>query len=177
MLNDWSDNMDDAQAAAHWRRLRLFMQEERLERVERELDADIKADALAGDSFFEAMRHFLILREKLFPSFPADPAWKILVTLAETPEDSAKSNISGIIYGAGVPFTTALRYIAAMEDQGIIERVPHPSDQRQAMIRLTAEGRARLKAIADGWKGRILWGVIFPAAVLLIAGAAYALSR
>jgi len=39
--------------------------------------------------------------------------------------------------------------IAALEEMGIAERKPHPTDRRQAIIELTAKGAAMRKSVKD----------------------------
>ncbi|MGK5637445.1 MarR family winged helix-turn-helix transcriptional regulator [Streptomyces sp. URMC 126] len=49
--------------------------------------------------------------------------------------------------------------VAALEEAGLIERSPHPSDRRQVLISLTAEGTRRLKeaqGLREGWIARAL---------------------
>ncbi len=174
MLNEWTDRLPARQAAEVWQRRCDEEVARRVAEVERELRGAIdRQGAMPG--FYEAMRHFLTLRGKLFPGLPADPAWKILVTLAQTPEDSSKASVTGIAHGADVPLTTALRYIAAMELEGIVERVPHSADRRQVMIRLTGEGQRRLDMLAEKWTMRLLLllGAI-PVALMLYARIAWA---
>ena len=132
----------------------LELRSRKLSQVEADLQAGLDHDTIAPAGFYEAMRHFLTLREKMFPHLPADPAWNILVTLASTAEGDARNSVTGIAYGAGVPLTTALRYIGIMEVEGIVERVADPSDHRRVFIQLTREGRDRLDAIASQWRAR-----------------------
>jgi hypothetical protein len=175
MMSEWSDRLPSGKAAELWNRAVEEEVSRRTAQVERELRRTIErapaAPAPAG--FYEAMGSFLKLRDKLFPDFPADPAWKILVTLAQTPPDSPKASVTGVAHGADVPMATAIRYIAAMETQGIVERVPHPGDKRQVMIRLTTEGQRRLDTIADKWALRLLGAAIIPATLLYFAFRAF----
>lgn len=167
MMKEWTDQLPERAAADVWHRQTEAVRARRLGVIEGDLSAAVTAGAQMN-GFYEAMRNFLALRDRLFPDLPGDPAWKILVTLALTPDGSAKANVSGICYGADVPMTTALRYIAVMEEQGIIERVPHPNDGRQVMLRLTVEGKRRMQVIADKWVMRLSW-MLAPIAALMAA--------
>ena len=167
MLKDWSDRMSTREAIDAWQRVMDEEVARRTARIERELRQSVDRDKMPM-GFYEAMAHFLTLRSKVFPSFPADPAWRILVTLAETPPDGDKNSVTGIAHGADVPVSTALRYIAALEVEGIIERVPHATDKRQAILKLTPEGRRRLDTIAEKWATRLLLVVGVPVAMLLV---------
>lgn len=169
MLNEWTDDLPARDAARLWRERAEQEEARRLAVVEDELRETSRREGAAPAGFYEAMQHFLTLRDKLFPDLPPDPAWRILVTLAQTTRDDARASTTGIAYGAGVPPTTALRCIAAMEVQGIVERVPNIDDKRQVMIRLTAEGRRRLDVIAERWVIRVTL-----IAVMLTALAFYA---
>ena len=174
MLNEWTDRMPGRQAAELWQRRIDEEVARRVAMVEQELRGAIdRQGTMPG--FYEAMGHFITLRDKLFPGLPADPAWKLLVTLAQTPEGSAKASVTGIAHGAGVPLTTALRYIGAMELEGILERVAHPADRRQVMIRLTEEGRRKLDSLAEKWTVRLmLLLLVVPLALILYAQGAWA---
>ena len=172
MLNEWTDRMPSPEAAELWQRRIDEEVSRRVARIERELRNGIEQQPVPI-GFYDAMRHFLKLREKLFPGLAADPILKLLVTLAQTPDGSAKASLTGIAHGADVPMTTALRYMAVMEAEGIVERVANPADRRQTMVRLTREGRHRLDALAEKWAIRAIWIAGLPAAVLLWASGAH----
>lgn len=167
MMNEWSDRLPGHQAADLWERRVEEEVRRRVGAIEGEVRAALTGDRVPAKSFYDAMQRFLTLRETLFPELPADPAWKILVTLAQAPDGSPKTSITGIAHGADVPMATTIRYIAAMELQGVIERVPHPHDRRQVMIRLTREGQRRLDTIADRWAMRLLGLSLVPLTLLL----------
>lgn len=49
--------------------------------------------------------------------------------------------------------------LAALEEAGLVERSPHPSDRRQAIMSLTGQGRLRLAEVRrerEGWIARAL---------------------
>lgn len=167
MINEWTDRLPESVSAEIWQRQNEDRRARRIAALEGELKQSLGSgpDVLVT-GIYETMRSFLALRDRMFPDLPSDPAWKLLVTLAATPEGSPKANISGICYGADVPMTTALRYIAAMEHQGIIERISHPDDRRQIMLRLSPEGKRRMESIAQKWMSRIAW-LILPLVGLL----------
>ncbi|MFM9829628.1 MAG: winged helix DNA-binding protein [Sphingomonas sp.] len=165
MMNEWTDRLPYNAAGEIWQRQTEDAIVRRIERIEADLRRIVDANTPVT-GFYEAMRMFLTLRRRLFPSLPDDPALKLLITLAQTPEGSGKSSISGICYGAEVPQTTALRYLTALEIEGVIRRVPHPQDGRQVLLQLTDEGRQKIRAIADQWMLRLAW-VIFPMALIL----------
>lgn len=166
MLNEWSDRMSTSKMSEFWQRQFEEELQRRVALVEADLRRTFERRQELPLGFYDAMQHFLRLRQSVFPDFPVDPAWKILVILAQTPEGSDKASVSGISHGAEVPLTTALRYIAAMEAQGIIERVPHPNDKRQTMLRLTGEGRRRMEMLEDKWMMRLIAACAIPLTLL-----------
>lgn len=171
MFNDWMDRLSDEEVDR-------IMREEHQRTISRRMDHLMPQyeaiDVTRATGFYEAMRAFIKLRDKLFAPLPIEPAWKILIALAQTEPDSPKSSVTGIAYGAEVPVTTVLRCLAAMEIQGIIERIPHATDRRQSMIRLTPEGRQRLDALEDAWKARIALYLCVFLAGLTFAAVSYA---
>ncbi len=49
--------------------------------------------------------------------------------------------------------------VAALEDQGLLERKPHPTDGRQQILSLTAKGEAvrnRIRSAKRGWLGQAI---------------------
>ncbi|MBD8735330.1 hypothetical protein [Sphingomonas sp. CFBP 13706] len=70
----------------------------------------------------------------------SDPAWDILLGLLD-------GNLRGILVStksaciaSGVPYTTALRYLGLLEDDGMILRVPDQKDGRRIYVELTSAG-------------------------------------
>lgn len=173
MVNEWADRLPWDQASELWMRMQHEQRERQAAIIQGQLEFQFEKELISLEGVYEAMAAFIKLRKVLFPGLPADPALAILATIGATPEGSSKLTITGVTYGANVPNTTALRYLSIMEQQGLIERVPHPIDARQILIRLTPDGKQRLRALADRWISRIGW-LAFPAATLLLAGGAIA---
>ncbi len=85
------------------------------------------------------MRHF---DADLF----ADPAWDILLDLAAARAERQQVSVTSLCIAAGVPATTALRWIGQMVDADLLVRVSDPHDRRRAHIALsdnTADALAR----------------------------------
>ncbi|MEE8230602.1 MAG: MarR family transcriptional regulator [Qipengyuania citrea] len=85
------------------------------------------------------MRHF---DADLF----ADPAWDILLDLAAARAERLQVSVTSLCIAAGVPATTALRWIGQMVDADLLVRVSDPHDRRRAYIALsdnTADALAR----------------------------------
>jgi DNA-binding MarR family transcriptional regulator len=67
-----------------------------------------------------------------------EPAWDMLLALYS--EDPAQMTVSSVCYGSGVPQSTALRWIALLEEKGLVARVEHPRDNKMVLLSLTEKG-------------------------------------
>jgi len=79
----------------------------------------------------------------------ADPAWDMLLDLTAARAEHKRVSVTSLCIAAGVPPTTALRWIGQMTHAGLFERVEDTSDRRRAFIALTdkaADGMARFFA-------------------------------
>jgi DNA-binding MarR family transcriptional regulator len=70
----------------------------------------------------------------------SDPTWDILLDLYIHQIQGRPVSVSSCCIASQVAATTALRYIAALEEQGLIAREPHEHDKRSSLLRLTASG-------------------------------------
>ncbi len=66
----------------------------------------------------------------------ADPAWDILLDLAAARSERRRVSVTSLCIAAGVPATTALRWIGQMVDADLLMRVSDPHDRRRAYIAL-----------------------------------------
>lgn len=76
----------------------------------------------------------------------ADPAWDILLDLAASRSERQQVCVTSLCIAAGVPATTALRWISQMVETDLLVRIPDPHDRRRAHIALsdnTADMMAR----------------------------------
>ncbi|WP_324828148.1 MarR family winged helix-turn-helix transcriptional regulator [Qipengyuania zhejiangensis] len=76
----------------------------------------------------------------------ADPAWDILLDLSAARAEGRRVCVTSLCIAAGVPGTTALRWITQMVEAGLLIRVADPDDRRRAYIALadkTADAMAR----------------------------------
>ena len=76
----------------------------------------------------------------------ADPAWDILLDLTAARAERRKVSVTSLCIAAGVPATTALRWISQMVESDLLVRIPDPHDRRRAHIALsdsTADVMAR----------------------------------
>lgn len=67
----------------------------------------------------------------------ADPAWDMMLDLTAAHGEKASVSVTSLCIAAGVPATTALRWLKQMVESGIFERVNDPEDRRRAFIKLS----------------------------------------
>ncbi len=80
------------------------------------------------------------LRDRFFPpDLFADPAWDILLDLKAAAQEGQRVSVSSLCIAAAVPPTTALRWISAMTDSGMLLRRQDPADARRVFIELSPE--------------------------------------
>jgi len=70
----------------------------------------------------------------------ADPAWDMLLELYALNCEGLRISVSKLSIAAGVPGTTALRWIDKLEEQTLIERTDDPLDGRRVWIRISEVG-------------------------------------
>ena len=86
------------------------------------------------------------LRDQYFPKdLFADPAWDMLLDLFAARLEGMTVSVSSLCIAAAVPPTTALRWITAMTDAGLLMRREDPSDRRRAFVALTAQAVAGME--------------------------------
>lgn len=76
-----------------------------------------------------------------------------LVVMHRTPETPA--NPSDLAAKVGVKPASMTGLLDGLEREGLVERVPHPSDRRKVNVRLGAKGKARLDAILPSYYAHI----------------------
>jgi len=85
------------------------------------------------------------LRDRFFPpDLFADPAWDILLDLKAAAQEGRHVSVSSLCIAAAVPPTTALRWISAMTESGMLLRRQDPADARRVFIELSAETSAKM---------------------------------
>ena len=71
-----------------------------------------------------------------------------LACLLQLAASAGGLTITEIAQTMGVPFMSASDAVGRLERAGDVERVPHPSDRRSSLIRLTKAGARRAEAAA-----------------------------
>jgi hypothetical protein len=101
--------------------------------------APVVADRIAALATTRALIRMRRLREQFFErTLFADPAWDMLLDLFAARLEGRQVAVSSLCIAAAVPPTTALRWIAAMTEQGLLLREPDPDDRRRIFIALSA---------------------------------------
>ena len=90
-----------------------------------------------GEKIRELIRHRQARARFFDAELFADPAWDILLDLAAARSERRQVCVTSLCIAAGVPATTALRWISQMVDSGLLMRIPDPHDRRRAHIALS----------------------------------------
>jgi DNA-binding MarR family transcriptional regulator len=110
-------------------------------------------DARALRDIIKARR----LRDRFFSAdLFADPAWDILLDLKAAELEGASVSVSSLCIAAAVPPTTALRWITAMSDDGMLVRRQDPDDARRVFIALSDEASAAIESYFAAMAGQHL---------------------
>lgn len=85
----------------------------------------------------------------------ADPAWDMLLDLTAARAEHERVSVTSLCIASGVPATTALRWIAQLEEAGLVERVADDIDRRRAFVALTDKAADAMAAyfVAMGPEG------------------------
>lgn len=75
----------------------------------------------------------------------ADPAWDMLLDLTAAHGENQRVCVTSLCIAAGVPATTALRWVKQLVSQGVFQRIADAADKRRAFIALSD---ASLQAMA-----------------------------
>lgn len=117
--------------------------------------------AVAPDSAHRAqlIREFMSFRRKRDAMFPhlsgGDATWIVLLELYLAHIEQRSESISSLCVASGAPSTTALRYIRAMTDDGLLIRADDPDDGRRVFVALSPAGLARMEKLFDGLVRRL----------------------
>lgn len=76
-----------------------------------------------------------------------EPGWDILLDLYIAERRRTEVQVSSVCLDAGVPSTTILRWIARLEQEGLIYRIADNADARRRYVRLTEEGQDTMRNI------------------------------
>ena len=86
---------------------------------------------------------------KLFfknPDVLGEPCWDIILDLTKAELEGKRISVTSACIASGVPPTTALRWIAVLEKEGIIERSSDQQDKRRVFVRMSETGMRLIHA-------------------------------
>lgn len=87
-------------------------------------------------------------RERRFPSgIFADPAWDMMLDLFVQEGAGRETSVSSACGAAAVPATTALRHLAQLEREGLVERSGSSNDRRRVLVSLAAHASNALREL------------------------------
>lgn len=87
------------------------------------------------------------LRDKFFSnSLFADPAWDMLLHLYAAYLKQDKTTTTNLCRAAATPHTTALRWIGALETEGLVKRETDHLDRRRVYIILSGLGVGKMES-------------------------------
>ncbi|KUR77641.1 transcriptional regulator [Novosphingobium sp. FSW06-99] len=78
-----------------------------------------------------------------------EPAWDILLDVFIAQRSRREIQVSSVCIEAGVPSTTILRWLARLEQEGLIYRASDNVDGRRRYVRLTEAGDALMIRVLD----------------------------
>ena len=145
----------DIEAAAHLLHLLVGAEEDRgreittLVRGNVHRISDHERSALverARQIYVNRSRRSLVFKSAMF----GEAAWDMLLALYVTDQSGARHTVSGLVSLAGVPPTTALRWLDFLEKEQLVGRRPKPSDGRVSLIELTDKARDLLDTYFSG---------------------------
>jgi DNA-binding MarR family transcriptional regulator len=104
--------------------------------------------AVMASSIYQARRRRLQhFDESLF----GEPAWDMLLDLFVNRASGRRVNITSLCLAADVAQSTGLRYVALLEQKGLVERMPAGDDRRVILVDLTQEGfKAMRRYVVEG---------------------------
>lgn len=93
--------------------------------------------------------------EMLGANLFAEPAWDILLELYAAVLGGRRMTLNDVATAIGIPEPTAARWIAALNDHGLV--TSHINlGQRSAAVTLTQKGASQMKQLADHWRSAFL---------------------
>jgi DNA-binding MarR family transcriptional regulator len=134
---------------------------ERLQGMLRDLLGEIEREG-ATIRPTETSRHLGVLAERILSlrrkreqvfgaALFGEPGWDLLLDIYATVSRGRKVSITGACEGAGVPMTTALRWLHALESHGLLVRTPDANDGRRVWLSLTPSAVTQLEEVLSQW--------------------------
>lgn len=106
----------------------------------------------------EALRELKTIRRDRSTYFPADlfadPCWEMLLDLYDARLGGEEVTVTSLGAASGVPLTTALRRMEALQSHDLIDRVEDRDDKRRTIMRLTEHGLRAVENFFEAYLGR-----------------------
>jgi len=113
------------------------------------IPADRPLDRKRAKAIRQMLHQRRIRGQYLAADLFADPAWDMLLDLYAAQLEREPVSVSSLCIAAGVPTTTALRWIKVMTDAGMFVRKDDPRDGRRILIGLSEDAGAALARYFD----------------------------
>ena len=94
-----------------------------------------------------------------------EPAWEILLVLYISDVSGGRQTIGKLADWIDTPLTTALRWIAYLEKERLVERQAHPQDKRVVFLRLLDKGRNSMEAYLSSLQSSLCGEASEPASI------------
>lgn len=78
-----------------------------------------------------------------------EPAWEMLLLLY-VGQTTQRYTVGQLAQASGAPKSTGTRWIDHLEEQGLVEKDEHPTDQRTAFVKLSKKGQDALALYLSG---------------------------
>ena len=111
--------------------------------------------ALEGDEsrarLVRSIRKERSRRNEFFPGHLfSDPAWDMLLELYSAELEQRRITVTGLSDASSIPLTTGLRWLAALNKEGLVCRYCDPLDRRRVYVKLSAKGLCSLSGFFGG---------------------------
>jgi DNA-binding MarR family transcriptional regulator len=122
-----------------------------------EAKAENSEKALGSDRLQRVARVLLAIRRRrsdyLHAAMFGEPAYDMLIGLYVAKNSGEPVTVARLSEIAGVPLSSAARWLEYLAAKRLVSREPHPNDRRALLIQLTEQGRQALeglfRAVAD----------------------------
>ena len=74
----------------------------------------------------------------------SEPVWDMLLALHCAASKGEETSISSIARAGDGSYSTGLRWLAVLQDRGLVQRTAHPADGRSSFVALTDLGRTSM---------------------------------
>lgn len=103
-----------------------------------------------GARLVRDLRKIRRARNKFLPrALFGEPGWEMLLFLYTAELEQQRVSISTLCNASKVPMTTALRWIAVLEREGLVTRNGDPLHGRRVFISLTQVGVSAMKTLVE----------------------------